>query len=275
LTGSRAPVAAAELRILGEYRGLLFVDKPAGLQTEPDARTADTLLSRLATQLREPIARFHALSRLDTGVSGVVTLGLTPDARRLVQGWRDQGRFRRRYLGLATNGLGAFGSSGAHTGAWCDSIGRASGSLRVVGGRHPESAHTDYARVASAALARATPSALHLLALSPRTGRTHQLRVHCTAHGLPLLGDRAYGGASRFISDCGAVTALDRIALHAAWVELPLSAPFRIEAPTPAFLLDIWRTFAGDTRAFEDARRVALPAVQTTAPLAAASEPHD
>ena len=274
MTSSRAPIASAELRILGEYRGLLFVDKPAGLQTEPDARTTDTLLSRLALQLRSPIERFHALSRLDTGVSGVVTLGLSPDARRLVQGWREQGRFRRRYLGLAANGLGAFVASGAHSGAWCESIGRASGSLRAVGGRHPESALTDYARVASASLARATPSAVHLLALSPRTGRTHQLRVHCSTHGLPLLGDRAYGGASRFISDCGAVTALDRIALHAAWVELPLSAPFRIEAPTPAFLLDVWRAFAGDMQAFEEARGVALPVQQASAAVAA-SGPQD
>jgi len=264
LTGLRAPVAAAELRILGEYRGLLFVDKPAGLQTEPDARTSDTLLSRLAAQLREPVARLHALSRLDTGVSGVVTLGLSPDARRLVQGWRDLGRFRRRYLGLATSALNASGAAEA-MGAWSESIGRASGSLRSVSGRNPETAHTDYARVASAALPRATPSALHLLALAPLTGRTHQLRVHCTAHGLPLLGDRAYGGASRFISDTGAVTALDRIALHAAWVELPLSAPFRIESPTPAYMLDIWRAFAGDPGAFEEARRLAVPAVQRTA----------
>jgi 23S rRNA-/tRNA-specific pseudouridylate synthase len=264
VTGPRPPVAATQLQILGEYRGLLFVDKPAGLQTEPDARTTDTLLSRLASQLREPIARLHALSRLDTGVSGVVTLGLSADARRLVQGWRDLGRFRRRYLGLATSALGAKSASDAAgatagRGVWSESIGRASGSLRSVSGRNPESAHTDYARVASAALPRATPSGLHLLALAPLTGRTHQLRVHCTAHGLPLLGDRAYGGASRFIADSGAVTALDRIALHAAWVELPLSAPFRIESPTPAFLLDIWRTFAGDAGAFEEARRLALP----------------
>jgi 23S rRNA-/tRNA-specific pseudouridylate synthase len=270
LTGPRAPVAATELRILGEYRGLLFVDKPAGLQTEPDARTADTLLSRLATQLREPAARLHALSRLDTGVSGVVTIGLSADANRLVQGWREEGRFRRRYLGLASSPRGVSdvpGGSEVRTGAWSESIGRASGSVRSIGGRNPESAHTDYARIASAWLPRATPSALHLLALAPLTGRTHQLRVHCTAHGLPLLGDRAYGGASRFISDSGMVSALDRVALHAAWVELPLSAPFRIESPTPAFFLDIWRAFAGDSRAFEEARRIALPA----APAPAAS----
>jgi 23S rRNA-/tRNA-specific pseudouridylate synthase len=262
LTGPRPPVAAAELQILGEYRGLLFVDKPAGLQTEPDARTTDTLLSRLATQLHVPAARLHALSRLDTGVSGVVTLGLSPDANRLVQGWREEGRFRRRYLGLASSPRGvsdAPGTAQACVGAWSESIGRASGSLRSVGGRNPEPAHTDYARVASVSLPRATPSAVHLLALAPLTGRTHQLRVHCTAHGLPLLGDRAYGGASRFISDNGAVTALDRIALHAAWVELPLSAPFRIEAPTPRLFLDLWRVFGGEPAAFEEARRITLP----------------
>ncbi|MEI9937177.1 MAG: RNA pseudouridine synthase [Pseudomonadota bacterium] len=256
MTGTRAPVAVAELRILGEYRGLLFVDKPAGLQTEPDARTTDTLLSRLAAQLREPVSRLHALSRLDTGVSGVVTLGLGSEACRLVQGWREQGRFKRRYLALASS-TGA--TQAAQAGAWSDRIGRAAGSLRSVSGRNPESAHTDYACVASAALARATPSAVHLLALAPLTGRTHQLRVHCAAHGLPLLGDRAYGGASRFISDSGAVTALDRIALHAAWVELPLSAPFRIESPTPAFLLDVWRAFAGDAAALEQARKLTVP----------------
>lgn len=262
MTGTRAPVPATELPILGEYRGLLFVDKPAGLQTEPDARTADTLLSRLATQLRLPVARLHALSRLDTGVSGVVTIGLSSDAHRLVQGFREQGRFKRRYLGLATAEPAAPGASSASAGTWSESIGRGAGSSRSVSGRNPEAAQTDYVCVASAVLARATPNALNLLALAPLTGRTHQLRVHCSAHGLPLLGDRAYGGASRFISDSGAVTALDRIALHAAWVELPLSAPYRIESPTPAFLLDIWRAFAGDPAAFEQARRLVLPAAQ-------------
>jgi tRNA pseudouridine32 synthase/23S rRNA pseudouridine746 synthase len=34
------------------------------------------------------------------------------------------------------------------------------------------------------------------LALSPRTGRTHQLRVHCAASGFPILGDALYGTAS-------------------------------------------------------------------------------
>ena len=258
MSGARAPVAVATLLILGEYQGLVFVDKPAGLQTEPDARITDTLVSRLAAQLGEPIARVHALSRLDTGVSGVVTLGLSQESRRRVQEWREQGTFERRYLALAS---GALSATSAASGVWSGSIGRAAGSLRTVGGRNPEAAHTDYALIESSPVqARATPSAVHLLALGPRTGRTHQLRVHCSAHGLPLLGDRAYGGASRLIALSGTVKALDRIALHAAWVELPLREPLRIAAPTPAFLLDIWAEFAGSGAAFEAARAASLRA---------------
>lgn len=255
MSDSRAPTAVAPLPILGEYRGLVFVDKPAGLQTEPDARTADTLVSRLAAQLGEPAARVHALSRLDTGVSGIVTLGLTPDARRLVQEWRERGCFERRYLALAS------GEAEATSGAWRESIGRGAGKLRVIAGRNAEVAHTDYAVIASSEfMARATPNRLHLLALGPRTGRTHQLRVHCAAHALPLLGDRAYGGASRLISPSGSVAALDRIALHAAWVELPLPQPLRIQALTPPWLLGIWRQFSANEAAFAAAREVRLGA---------------
>ena len=253
MSDARAPIPLAPLTILDERRGLLFVDKPAGLQTEPDARTQDTLVTRIAAQLSLPLERVHALSRLDTGVSGVVTLGLTPEARRQVEAWRLQGRFRRRYLALAS------GDVAASKGSWSEPIGRAAGSLRKVDGRNPEPAHSDFAVVESSApRERATPRALHLLALAPRTGRTHQLRVHAAAHGLPLLGDRAYGGASRWLSENGAVHALDRIALHAAWVELPFAEPLRVESPTPPVLLAIWQDFQGDAASFLAARSAVL-----------------
>jgi 23S rRNA-/tRNA-specific pseudouridylate synthase len=249
----RSPTAVRELTVLGEYRGLLFVDKPAGLQTEPDARHDDTLVTRIAAQLTLPRAEIHALSRLDTGVSGVVTLGLTSDARRLVTKWREHGQFRRRYVALAT------GDALDRSGAWRESIGRGAGHLRRVGGRNPEVAHTDYALIASSpASERRTPRVLQLLALSPRTGRTHQLRVHAAAHGLPLFGDRAYGGAARFTSETGSVSSFDRVALHAAWVELPLAEPRRFEAAVPHELAQIWADFAGDPGAFAAASRASV-----------------
>lgn len=244
MSGSRPPALADKLVVLGELGGFLFVDKPAGLQTEPDANHTDTLVSRVASQLGVPVTQIHALSRLDTGVSGVVTLGLTREARRLATELRDKGQFRRRYLALAT------GQPTDRAGAWLESIGRASGSLRRVGGRHPELARTDFALIASSPIADGgNPRQLHLLALAPQTGRTHQLRVHAAAHGLPLLGDRAYGGLVRLTSGVGRVSSFERIALHAAWVELPLPGPRRIAAAIPPELSDIWRAFGGDDAA--------------------------
>src|SRR5206468_12674122 len=57
-----------------------------------------------------------------------------------------------------------------------------------------------------------------LLALWPRTGRTHQLRVHCAAIGCPILGDRKYGGEEALLS---AVADSRRLHLHARRLSLP------------------------------------------------------
>ncbi len=57
-----------------------------------------------------------------------------------------------------------------------------------------------------------------LLALWPRTGRTHQLRVHCAAIGCPILGDRKYGGEEALLA---AVADARRLHLHAHRLVLP------------------------------------------------------
>ena len=57
-----------------------------------------------------------------------------------------------------------------------------------------------------------------LLALWPRTGRTHQLRVHCAEMGCPILGDRKYGGEEALLS---AVAEGRRLHLHARRLSLP------------------------------------------------------
>lgn len=57
-----------------------------------------------------------------------------------------------------------------------------------------------------------------LLALCPRTGRTHQLRVHCASIGCPILGDRKYGGEEASLS---AVADARKLHLHARRIALP------------------------------------------------------
>jgi tRNA pseudouridine32 synthase / 23S rRNA pseudouridine746 synthase len=71
------------------------------------------------------------------------------------------------------------------------------------------------------------------LALTPVTGRTHQLRVHCAASGWPIVGDNIYGTAPRFCAPPQL--------LHAREVVVPISknkAPVRVAAPVPAHMRD-------------------------------------
>jgi 23S rRNA pseudouridine955/2504/2580 synthase len=82
-----------------------------------------------------------------------------------------------------------------------------------------------------------------LLSLDPATGRTHQLRVHAAHHACPLLGDRTYGGMGKIVLPDGGVLPMERIALHAAWVQLA-AAP-RVSAPFPAELAALWQALGG------------------------------
>jgi 23S rRNA pseudouridine955/2504/2580 synthase len=73
-----------------------------------------------------------------------------------------------------------------------------------------------------------------LLALWPRTGRTHQLRVHCAEIGCPILGDRKYGGEEALLS---AVADSRRLHLHARRLTLPHPSgkgTLRLQAEAPA-----------------------------------------
>jgi 23S rRNA pseudouridine955/2504/2580 synthase/23S rRNA pseudouridine1911/1915/1917 synthase len=95
-----------------------------------------------------------------------------------------------------------------------------------------------------------------MLAVVPETGRTHQIRVHASHAGAPLVGDVVYGGPNRIVTASGAVVAVRRIGLHAAWVEVPACAGlWRVDAPPPADLTEIWQLLSGDGGAWQAAIR--------------------
>ena len=75
------------------------------------------------------------------------------------------------------------------------------------------------------------------LALTPETGRTHQIRVHLTAHGHPIAGDDLYGNVARWesLKDPAARRALARLTrplLHAERIEIP-EINLDVSAPLP------------------------------------------
>ncbi len=236
-----------ELRVLGRWGGIAAIVKPPGLATEPDhAGISNSVVARAAELFSLDRERVHACSRLDVGVSGVVLLALDAEARRVVAAWREQGKLQRRYVALAVR------VPSPESGIWRQPIGKARGLRRSVGGHEARAAETRYATVAS------TPKGA-LLGLEPVTGRTHQLRVHSSHARSPLYGDPTYGGPRTIVRPDGSVDALGRVALHAAWVRLPLESGVRVEAPIPTELETLWVSLGGQPSDFELALADPLP----------------
>jgi len=237
--------AAPEVKVIFRDRDWLVLDKPAGLVTIPDHGGAESLLAAAARLCGAEPASIHTTSRLDRDVSGVVTFALTKRARDMAQKARENGAYERRYVAIAAG-------ADVGEGTWSFPIGRARDRrLRQVNGQDATSAETVF-RVAGAA------SGFVLLALAPLTGRTHQLRVHASHAGLPLVGDRAYGGPVRVALPSGKVINLDRIALHAAWVKVDTGRKREFRSQIPEELTGLWSTLGGDPTAWDIAVSCAL-----------------
>jgi 23S rRNA-/tRNA-specific pseudouridylate synthase len=254
---ARAP-AASEVVVLWERDGHLACSKPAGLPTVPDHHGASHSLVALAAQsIGRKTAELFVTSRLDREVSGVVVFATTPEAEVRLRRARAEGRYSRRYVAIAASGdtlinVDQVDQVDQHcppAGAWDAPIGAGKDPLhRAASGPDAKAARTRWTVAARA-------GAFAMLALEPETGRTHQIRVHASHAGAPLLGDRDYGGPSRVTLPNGSIVALARIALHAARVTVPSSAgePLVAVAPIPPELSRIWSELGGAVEAWDRA----------------------
>lgn len=252
--------------VIWERDGMLACNKPAGIPTVADHVGASHALVALAAQATgRKLSELHVTSRLDREVSGVVVFATSGDAEARLRVAREQGRYARRYVAIAKQPGAIREATGdapqAMTGGeldatetsrpfvWDAPIGAGKDARhRAAFGPDAKAAQTRWRVVARAA-------GFVMLAVAPQTGRTHQIRVHASHAGAPLLGDRDYDGSTRVTLENGRVVALARIALHAARVTIPGAhgEPLVAEAPIPRELARAWAELGGEPEAWNTA----------------------
>ncbi len=219
LTGSLKPIFFP-LDIVYEDDHFLAINKPVGYASIPSALHSSTIANFVKGYLIEQNyenKQVHIVTRLDRDTSGVMLFAKHGYAHARLDKQLQAKLIHKRYYALV-KGNGQL----EETGDIIAPIGRPEDSIitRCVT-KNGKYAHTSYRVVQSW-------GDIHLVDIQLHTGRTHQIRVHFSHIGFPLLGDDMYGGSL----ECG----IERQALHCH--NLAFDNPFSaeridLEAPLP------------------------------------------
>jgi len=214
------------IEVVYEDRRIIIVNKPPGMVVHPAAGNYEgTLVNALLYHFGKPsgenidLIRPGLVHRLDKDTSGLLVVAKDELALSFLQAELKERRIKRIYRALV------WGDIGSDSGTIKLPVGRSERDRKkmTVYPRHGREAITHYEveeRFKLATLAR----------LRLQTGRTHQIRVHMSYFGNPLIGDPEYGGRSTYVRRLSRddrlraaelLGILQRQALHAVELELP------------------------------------------------------
>jgi 23S rRNA pseudouridine1911/1915/1917 synthase len=198
------------VEIIFQDSDLAVLNKPAGMVVHPGAGHASgTLVNALLHHIEDLSGvggelRPGIVHRLDRGTSGVMVIAKHDAAHQeLARQFHDR-EVEKEYIALVWGLVQAGRRIDAAIG-------------RDPVNRQKMSARARHAREAVTRITRAHPMpGVTLCQVAIHTGRTHQIRVHLSAIGHPIVGDSMYGGLHRRVAaDIKAVQRLDRPFLHA------------------------------------------------------------
>ena len=213
------------LPIVYQDEDLIVVDKPAGMVVHPAAgHTTGTLVNALLHHVDDLSGiggekRPGIVHRLDRGTSGLMVVAKHDAAHQELSRQFQDREVQKEYFALVWGEVQAGRRIDAPIGR--DPVNRKKMSARETPQRRDRSADPARARRSREAVTRILRAeklrVLTLVQVAIHTGRTHQIRVHLSAIGHPIVGDALYGGVHRRVpGDLRAITHLDRPFLHAA-----------------------------------------------------------
>jgi len=227
---------ALALSVLFEDAHLIVLDKPAGMAAHPAPGTPDgTLVNALLHHCGDSlsgiggVARPGIVHRLDKDTSGVMVAAKTDAAHQGLSRLFAAHDIDRVYLAL-TRGVPQPASGTVATRIGRSPSDRKKMAVLRAGGREAVTHYAVERTFASGGAAR--------VRCTLETGRTHQIRVHMSHKGAPVLGDAVYGASPPTARVRAAIAAsvLARQALHAAvlgFVHPVTGARLRFETPLP------------------------------------------
>lgn len=225
-----------EVKVLAETDDMLVLSKPAGISMHPVRRgQPNTLTEWLSTRypqilgIGETPERPGMVHRLDKDTSGIVLIAKHDKAFQALKHLFQERKIHKEYLVLV------YGTVSSPSGVIDKPLGRVKGSIRraTPGGKRAfggelRKAETEYS------LHTRYPQ-YDLLSLKPKTGRTHQIRVHLASLGHPVVGDRLY----RFKEHRRDRLTPPHQLLHAFRLNFSLfGKKYRFEAPLPEYFQD-------------------------------------
>ncbi|MDE0801204.1 MAG: RluA family pseudouridine synthase [Rhodospirillaceae bacterium] len=221
---------------------VLAINKPAGIAVQGGTGVSvhiDGALDELRFEAKE---RPRLVHRLDKDTAGVLLLGRTAKAAAdLTKAFRHR-ETEKLYWAVV---IGCPDVRDGQIEAAVSKSGSPNDERMHIDADNGKAAITDFKVIASAA------GKVSWLDLRPRTGRTHQLRVHCAGIDTPILGDGKYGGRTAFLADLPGAKTLH---LFARGIKLPrpVGRPLVVHAPLPPKISDTFKYFGFELSEAED-----------------------
>lgn len=195
--------------IIYEDGDLIVVSKPSGISSIPERRPTGVDLVSILSRERE--SKFYVVHRLDKDVSGLILFAKNGETHRILNGFFEARLIEKTYIALVHGVV-------KNNEMWITAPLRRFGSGRVGVDYRKGKESITHLRV----IKRFKYNSL--LAVSPRTGRSHQIRVHLYHAGHPIVGDRLYGDPlirKRALSSDELPSDYMRLMLHSFSIKIP------------------------------------------------------